>query len=38
MRDGKGKFYKKLQVSKEIRKVIKFFREIKHKMMKDIKK
>jgi len=37
MRDGKGAFYRKLKLPKEVRKVIQFFRKIKIQMMRDNK-
>jgi len=37
MRDGKEAFYRKLQLPKEIRKLIQFYREIKIKMQKENK-
>jgi len=37
MRDGKGNFYRKLRLSKELREVIKFFRRLKREMLKEKK-
>lgn len=37
VRDGKNSFYKHLNVKSDIRILIRFFRDIKHKMMKGEK-
>ena len=38
MRNGKNKFYGKLKVSKDTRKAMKFFNQIKPKMIAELPK
>ena len=36
MRDGKGRFYKTLNLDKPTRKLVRWFREIKYKIDRNI--
>ncbi len=35
IKDGKGDFYRRLRISKELRELITFFRKIKRKMINE---